>query len=77
MPLYCFQDLLNGVKRIAEFFGLAPTVEQSQSIADRASFQVVRERSEETHGAAGPLLFRKGTFFLKKAVRNTVVSPPI
>ncbi|XP_077200292.1 sulfotransferase 6B1-like isoform X2 [Paroedura picta] len=54
------EDLLNGVKQIAEFFCFAPTMEQSQSIADRASFQVVREKSKETHGAAGPLLFRKG-----------------
>nr|XP_056708860.1 sulfotransferase 6B1 [Euleptes europaea] len=64
------EDLLAGVKKIAEFLGFAPTMEQSQSIADRASFQVVRERSKETHGAAGPLLFRKGVIGDWKSLFN-------
>ncbi|XP_062983247.1 LOW QUALITY PROTEIN: sulfotransferase 6B1-like [Elgaria multicarinata webbii] len=54
------EDLLAGVKRIAEFFGFAATAEQIKSIASRAAFQAVRARSQETHGVAGPLLFRKG-----------------
>ncbi|XP_053158884.1 sulfotransferase 6B1-like [Hemicordylus capensis] len=54
------EDLAAGVKRIAEFFGFAATAEQVQSIANRASFQAVRDKSQETHGAVGPLLFRKG-----------------
>ncbi|XP_042296732.1 sulfotransferase 6B1 isoform X2 [Sceloporus undulatus] len=54
------EDLVAGVKQIAEFFGFMVTAEQIQVIADRASFEAVQERSQETHGAVGPLLFRKG-----------------
>ncbi|XP_060611070.2 sulfotransferase 6B1 [Anolis sagrei] len=54
------QDLVSGVKQMAEFFGFMATAEQIQAIADRASFEAMRERSQETHGAVGPLLFRKG-----------------
>ncbi|XP_044273732.1 sulfotransferase 6B1 isoform X2 [Varanus komodoensis] len=54
------EDLVAGVKKIAEFFGFSATAEQIQSIASRATFQAVRDKSQETHGAAGPLLFRKG-----------------
>uniref|UniRef100_A0A8D0C1H6 Sulfotransferase n=1 Tax=Salvator merianae TaxID=96440 RepID=A0A8D0C1H6_SALMN len=54
------EDLVAGVKQIAAFFGFTATAEQIQSIAGRAAFQAVRDRSQETHGAAGPLLFRKG-----------------
>ncbi|XP_048793682.1 sulfotransferase 6B1 isoform X1 [Lagopus muta] len=54
------ENLASGVKQIAEFFGFFPTTEQIQSIADRATFQAVKNKAQETHGAVGTVLFRKG-----------------
>uniref|UniRef100_A0A8C9FK29 Sulfotransferase n=1 Tax=Pavo cristatus TaxID=9049 RepID=A0A8C9FK29_PAVCR len=54
------ENLTSGVKQIAEFFGFSPTAEQIQSIADRATFQAVKNKAQETHGAVGTVLFRKG-----------------
>ncbi|XP_053238742.1 sulfotransferase 6B1 [Podarcis raffonei] len=54
------EDLVAGVKQIAEFFGFTATAEQIQAIANRTAFQAVRDKSQETHGAVGPLIFRKG-----------------
>lgn len=53
------ENLTSGVKQIAEFFGFSPTAEQIQSIADRATFQAVKNKAQETHGAVGTVLFRK------------------
>ncbi|XP_006024568.1 sulfotransferase 6B1-like [Alligator sinensis] len=55
------ENLASAVKQIADFFGFSPKAEQIQSISDRASFQAVRDKSQETHGSVGPILFRKGT----------------
>lgn len=60
LSLYCFQNLTASVKQIAEFFGFSLTAEQIQSIADRATFQAVKDKAQETHGAVGSTLFRKG-----------------
>lgn len=60
ISLYCFQNLTASVKQIAEFFGFSPTAEQIQSIADRATFQAVKDKAQETHGVVGSVLFRKG-----------------
>ncbi|XP_030410137.1 sulfotransferase 6B1 [Gopherus evgoodei] len=54
------ENLASGVKQIAEFFGFSPTAEQIQFIADRGSFQAMREKSQEIYGSVGPILFRKG-----------------
>ncbi|XP_010002876.1 PREDICTED: sulfotransferase 6B1 [Chaetura pelagica] len=54
------ENLTASVKQIAEFFGFSPTAEQIQSIADRATFQEVKDKAQETHGAVGSILFRKG-----------------
>uniref|UniRef100_A0A8D0HEU8 Sulfotransferase n=1 Tax=Sphenodon punctatus TaxID=8508 RepID=A0A8D0HEU8_SPHPU len=54
------ENLASGVKKIAEFFGFSPSAEQIQAIAGRGTFQAVRDKALETHGSAGPLLFRKG-----------------
>ncbi|KAH1173099.1 hypothetical protein KIL84_016938 [Mauremys mutica] len=48
-----------GVKKIAEFFGFSVTDEESQAVADRSSFQTMKENSHKTHGAFGNVLFRK------------------
>ncbi|XP_065257522.1 sulfotransferase 6B1-like [Emys orbicularis] len=50
-----------GVKKIAEFFGFSVTDEESQAVADRNSFQTMKENSHKTHGALGNVLFRKGS----------------
>uniref|UniRef100_A0A8C4WPH1 Sulfotransferase n=1 Tax=Gopherus evgoodei TaxID=1825980 RepID=A0A8C4WPH1_9SAUR len=50
-----------GVKKIAEFFGFSVTDEESQAVADRSSFQTMKENSHKTHGAFGNVLFRKGS----------------
>ncbi|NWQ87893.1 ST6B1 Sulfotransferase, partial [Burhinus bistriatus] len=54
------ENLTASVKQIAEFFGFSPTAEQIQSIADRATFQAVKDKAQDTHGAVGSILFRKG-----------------
>ncbi|KAM9155258.1 sulfotransferase 6B1-like [Pangshura tecta] len=51
-----------GVKKTAEFFGFSVTDEESQAVADRSSFQAMKENSHKTHGALGNVLFRKGEF---------------
>ncbi|KAM9273142.1 LOW QUALITY PROTEIN: sulfotransferase 6B1 [Cariama cristata] len=54
------ENLAASVKQIAEFFGFSPTAEQIRSIADRAAFQAVKDKAQETHGAGGSFLFHKG-----------------
>ncbi|KAF1542695.1 Sulfotransferase 6B1, partial [Eudyptula minor] len=54
------ENLTASVEQIAEFFGFSPTAEQIQSIADRATFQAVKDKAQETYGAVGSILFRKG-----------------
>ncbi|NWX88814.1 ST6B1 Sulfotransferase, partial [Nothoprocta ornata] len=54
------ENLTSNVKQIAEFLGFSSTAEQIQSIADRATFQAVKDKAQETHGPVGSLLFRKG-----------------
>ncbi|KAM4867405.1 sulfotransferase 6B1 [Thomomys bottae] len=54
------EDLSTGVKQIAEFLGFSLTEEQIQTISAQSTFQAMREKSQETHGAIGPFLFRKG-----------------
>ncbi|XP_014806041.1 PREDICTED: sulfotransferase 6B1 isoform X2 [Calidris pugnax] len=54
------ENLTASVKQIAEFFGFSATAKQIQSIADRATFQAVKDKAQETHGAVGSILFRKG-----------------
>ncbi|XP_026505316.1 sulfotransferase 6B1-like [Terrapene carolina triunguis] len=49
-----------GVKKIAEFSVLPLTEEQLQAVADRSSFQAMKENAHKTHGAFGNVLFRKG-----------------
>ncbi|KAM6127976.1 LOW QUALITY PROTEIN: sulfotransferase 6B1 [Pterocles gutturalis] len=47
-------------KQIAVFFGFSPGAEQIQSIADRATFQAVRDKVQKTHGVVGSIIFHKG-----------------
>ncbi|XP_029452832.1 sulfotransferase 6B1-like [Rhinatrema bivittatum] len=54
------ENLVAGVKQIAEFFGFLLTPDQIQEIANRGSFQNMKAKSRETHGQFGQVLFRKG-----------------
>ncbi|TFK09324.1 methionine synthase [Platysternon megacephalum] len=55
------ENLLGGVKQIAEFLGFSLPEEKIQSIAENATFESMSNKSQETHGKFGPILFRKGT----------------
>uniref|UniRef100_A0A803KC52 Sulfotransferase n=1 Tax=Xenopus tropicalis TaxID=8364 RepID=A0A803KC52_XENTR len=54
------EDLEAAVKQISEFFGLSLNEEQIQRIADKGTFKSMKEKSEESHGAFGKIIFRKG-----------------
>ncbi|XP_078533567.1 sulfotransferase 6B1 [Lissotriton helveticus] len=54
------ENLAGGVQKIAEFFSLSATEEQIRLIAERATFDAMKARSQETHGGFGNALFRKG-----------------
>ncbi|NXM31206.1 ST6B1 Sulfotransferase, partial [Oxyruncus cristatus] len=49
-----------GVKKIAAFLGLSLTEEEVQLVVERSSFQSMKKNSQNTHGAFGNILFRKG-----------------
>ncbi|XP_029450298.1 sulfotransferase 6B1-like [Rhinatrema bivittatum] len=54
------ENLVAGVKQIAEFFGYPLTQDQIQEIANRGTFQSMKTKSQETYGQFGQVLFRKG-----------------
>ncbi|XP_024408429.3 sulfotransferase 6B1 [Desmodus rotundus] len=54
------ENLAAGIKQIAEFFGFSLTGEQIQTVSAQSTFQAMRAKCQETHGAVGPFLFRKG-----------------
>nr|XP_033792924.1 sulfotransferase 6B1-like [Geotrypetes seraphini] len=54
------ENLVAGVKQIAEFFGLPLTQEQIREIADKSTFQNMKAKSQKTHGNFGHVIFRKG-----------------
>uniref|UniRef100_A0A8D0G824 Sulfotransferase n=1 Tax=Sphenodon punctatus TaxID=8508 RepID=A0A8D0G824_SPHPU len=54
------ENRASGVKRIAEFFDLPLTEEEIQGVVKRSSFQAMKDNSQESHGAFGQTLFRKG-----------------
>nr|XP_021530090.1 sulfotransferase 6B1 [Aotus nancymaae] len=54
------KNLAAGIKQIAEFLGFFLTGEQIQTISVQSTFQAMRAKSQNTHGAVGPFLFRKG-----------------
>ncbi|XP_007058002.2 sulfotransferase 6B1 [Chelonia mydas] len=55
------ENLPQGVKQIAEFLGFSLPEEKIQSIAENATFESMSNKSQETYGKFGPILFRKGT----------------
>ncbi|KAM4693516.1 sulfotransferase 6B1-like [Discoglossus pictus] len=54
------QDLEAAVKKISDFFGFSLTKEQVQQIAEKGTFKSMKEKSKQTHGEFGQVLFRKG-----------------
>ncbi|XP_004711224.1 sulfotransferase 6B1 [Echinops telfairi] len=54
------ENLASGIKQIAAFLGFSVTGEQVETISAQTTFQAIRAKSQETHGAVGPFLFRKG-----------------
>uniref|UniRef100_A0A8V0XLP1 Sulfotransferase n=1 Tax=Gallus gallus TaxID=9031 RepID=A0A8V0XLP1_CHICK len=51
-----------GMKKIAAFFGFSLSEEEFSRIAKKTSFQAMKEKSKETHGKFGDILFRKVVF---------------
>ncbi|XP_059841595.1 sulfotransferase 6B1 [Hypanus sabinus] len=54
------EDLLGGVRKIAEFHGFSLSEEQIRNIADKGSFEAMRDNSQKTHFTLGNVFFRKG-----------------
>uniref|UniRef100_G3UIZ6 Sulfotransferase n=1 Tax=Loxodonta africana TaxID=9785 RepID=G3UIZ6_LOXAF len=66
------ENLTSGVKQIAEFLGFSLTEEQIETISTRSTFQAMRAKSQETHGAVGRFLFRKGKIALVSGISSEV-----
>ncbi|XP_053919991.1 sulfotransferase 6B1-like [Cuculus canorus] len=54
------EDQIQGMKKIAAFFGFSLSEEDFHRIAKKTSFQAMKDKSKETHGKFGDILFRKG-----------------
>ncbi|XP_068866305.1 sulfotransferase 6B1-like [Aphelocoma coerulescens] len=54
------EDPIAGMKKIASFFGFSLCEEDFPRIAKKTSFKAMKEKSNETHGKFGDVLFRKG-----------------
>ncbi|XP_042335461.1 sulfotransferase 6B1-like [Sceloporus undulatus] len=54
------ENLYEGIKLIADFYAFPLSEEKIKAIADKATFQEMNDNSPQTHGALGPIIFRKG-----------------
>ncbi|XP_026505479.1 sulfotransferase 6B1-like [Terrapene carolina triunguis] len=54
------ENLMLGLKNIADFFGFSLNEEEIQTVAEKSSFKAMKEKSSKTHGTFGKILFRKG-----------------
>uniref|UniRef100_A0A803VE76 Sulfotransferase n=1 Tax=Ficedula albicollis TaxID=59894 RepID=A0A803VE76_FICAL len=54
------EDPILGMKKIASFFGFSLCEEDFSRIAKNTTFKAMKEKSSETHGKFGDVLFRKG-----------------
>uniref|UniRef100_A0A8D2N3P3 Sulfotransferase n=2 Tax=Passerellidae TaxID=1729112 RepID=A0A8D2N3P3_ZONAL len=54
------EDPILGMKKIASFFGFSLCEEDFSRIAKKTTFKAMKEKSSETHGKFGDVLFRKG-----------------
>ncbi|KAL2306206.1 hypothetical protein Nmel_004121 [Mimus melanotis] len=54
------EDPILGMKKIASFFGFSLCEKDFSRIAKKTTFKAMKEKSSETHGKFGDVLFRKG-----------------
>ncbi|XP_070590233.1 sulfotransferase 6B1-like [Erythrolamprus reginae] len=54
------ENLLEGVKQIADFYELPLSDEMIKSVADKATFQAMSSKAPEVLGHFAPVIFRKG-----------------
>ncbi|GAA6089048.1 sulfotransferase 6B1-like [Tachysurus ichikawai] len=54
------ENLLEGIKKIADFFSFTLTDEQVQGIAGESTFSAMQSSSKTSHGKFGNVFFRKG-----------------
>ncbi|XP_062868834.1 sulfotransferase 6B1 [Trichomycterus rosablanca] len=54
------ENLLEGVKKVAEFFSFSLTEEQIKDIAEQSTFKAMQESSQTSHGGFSKVFFRKG-----------------
>ncbi|KAI4899489.1 hypothetical protein NFI96_017600 [Prochilodus magdalenae] len=54
------ENLPEGIKQVADFFGFPLTEEQVMTIAKETTFSAMQERSKNSHGNFGNVFFRKG-----------------
>lgn len=51
-----------GLQKIAKFFSFSVNEEEIKSVVENCSFKAMKQKSTETHGTFGDVLFRKGKF---------------
>ncbi|NXJ83793.1 ST6B1 Sulfotransferase, partial [Trogon melanurus] len=51
------ENLTASVKQIDELFGFSPMAKQIQSVADRTTFQAVKDKAQETYGASRVIFY--------------------
>ncbi|MGH0141543.1 UNVERIFIED_CONTAM: hypothetical protein FKN15_006124 [Acipenser sinensis] len=54
------ENLTEGIQQVAKFFSLTLSDEQVQAIAQESTFETMKNKSKETHGQMGNVIFRKG-----------------
>ncbi|RXM36543.1 Sulfotransferase 6B1 [Acipenser ruthenus] len=54
------ENLTEGIQQVAKFFSLSLSDEQVQAIAQESTFETMKNKSKETHGQMGNVIFRKG-----------------
>ncbi|KAK1170580.1 sulfotransferase 6B1-like [Acipenser oxyrinchus oxyrinchus] len=54
------ENLTEGIQQVARFFSLTLSDEQVQAIAQESTFEAMKNKSKETHGQMGNVIFRKG-----------------
>lgn len=61
------------MKKMAAFFGFSLSEEEFSRIAKKTSFQAMKEKSKETHGKFGDILFRKGESLQMEDLSSKVI----
>ncbi|XP_077781938.1 sulfotransferase 6B1-like isoform X2 [Podarcis muralis] len=61
----CYEELKEdpnlGLQKIAKFFSFSVNEEEIKSVVENCSFKAMKQKSTETHGTFGDVLFRKGS----------------